>query len=287
MSSSARGSERNQFVSVYSYRDFANHVRNDRRYVWSDDVQRFLDTVLSTRHSRDTVIEEDSLFWRAQLGIKYRSHFDEDGNEIGLDILGHPATRMKPLPDGAIEGRVNPPGIRVLYLASSAKTAVSEVRPWTGSEVSVAQFRILRDLKAIDLSQGYGESEWEGLTLSNLLGQSEPSPQAIERATWIRIDKAFSTPVTSSEKTTEYVPTQILAELFAENGYEAIIYRSHFVKGGYNIAVFDVDAADIVVCSPYEVKKVGIEFRQVGNTWYLKDDGTMVYNSIVGFESIG
>ena len=287
MSSSADGLEKDQFTSVHSYRDFAEQVRNDRRYVWSDNVQRFLDTVLSTRHSRDTVILADTILWRAQLGIKEVAKVDSDGNEIGIQILGHPANRMKPLPDGAIEGRVNPPGIPVLYLSSCAKTAVSEVKPWTGSGVSVAQFRILRDLKAIDLSQGYGESEWKGLTWSNLLGKIEPSPDVIEKVTWTRIDKAFSIPITSSENTTEYVPTQILAELFAGSGYEAIIYHSHFVEDGYNIAVFDIEYAAIENCSPYEVKKVTIEFDQVDNTWYMDDEGTMVYNSIISFESIG
>lgn len=286
MSSNDPVSESSQFASVDSYRDFVKRVRNNRRYVWGDDVQRFLDTVLRTRYSRDTAIEEESILWRAQLGVNHHSRFDEDGNEIDFQILGHPATRMTPLPDGAIEGRVNPTGIPVLYLASSAKTAVAEVRPWTGSEVSVAQFKILRDLKAIDLSQGYGESEWKGLTLGNLLGTSEPSPEVVEELTWTRIDKAFSIPVTSSESATEYVPTQILAELFAENGYEAIIYRSHFVEDGYNVALFDVDCAAIVNCSPYKVTKVRIEFDQVGNTWFMNDDGTVVYNSIVGFESI-
>ena len=271
-------------MSVNSYRDFAEHVRNRRRYVWGDDVQDFLDTVLSTRHSRDTVIPEDTILWRAQLGIREVTKVDDDGNVIGIEILGHPEQRMKPLLDGAKEGRVNPPGISVLYLASCSETAVSEIRSWAGSDVSLAQFRTLRDLKAIDLSQGYDESEWKGLTLSNLLGQSEPSPDVIEKVVWTSIDKAFSRPVTLPESTTEYVPTQILAELFAKSGYEAIIYRSHFVEDGYNIAVFDIGCAAIINCSPHEVKKVTTEFDQVGNTWYMKDDGTMVYPSIVGFK---
>ena len=282
----AGGLESNNFASVHSYTEFAEKVREDRRNVRDDDVQRFLDSVLHTRYSRDTAIRKDLILWRAQLGIKYLSSLDEGGNEIGIQILGHPAKRMKPLPDGAIQGRVNPPGVPVLYLASSAETAVSEVRPWTGSEVSVAQFRIRRDLKAIDLSQGYAESRLKELTLSNLLGQSEPSPEVIEKATWTRIDKAFSIPVTSSESITAYVPTQILAELFAENGYEALIYRSHFVEDGYNVAVFDLDSAEIVNCSPYEVKKVKLKFDQVGNTWHMNDDGAMIYSSIVSFRSI-
>lgn len=284
MPSSADGSENDQFGSMNSYRAFAEYVKKRRRYVWNYDVQRFLDTVLSTRHSRDTVIPEDTILWRAQLGIREVTKVDDDGNVIGIEILGHPEHRMRPLPDDATEGRVNPPGIPVLYLASCSETAVSEVRSWAGSEVSLAQFKILRDLKTIDLSQGYDESEWKGLTLGNLLGHSEPPREVIEKVVWTSIDKAFSRPVILPESTTEYVPTQILAELFAKSGYEAIIYRSHFVEDGYNVAVFDIDRAAIVNCTPYEVTKVKTEFDQAGNTWYMQDDGTMVYPSIVGFK---
>ena len=166
MLSSAEGMERAQFSSLHSYRDFAEQVRNRRRYVWDDDVQQFLETVLATRHSRDTVIPESAILWRAQLGIRYVSELDNDGNEIGIQVLGHPAQRMKPLRDGVVEGRANPPGISVLYLASCVETAVSEVRPSTGEEVSIAQFRILHDLKAINLSWRCGESWWESLTPS-------------------------------------------------------------------------------------------------------------------------
>lgn len=62
---------------------------------------------------------------------------------------------MKPLPDHAKEGRVNPVGIPVLYLASTEESAISEIRPWVGSEVSAPQFKVLRDLKAVNLSLGH------------------------------------------------------------------------------------------------------------------------------------
>lgn len=277
--------EKDQFASLNSYRDFVEQVTKHRRYVWGDGVQHFLDTVLSTRHSRDTVIPENKCLWRAQLGINYVPKTDNEGNEIGIEILGYPAERMKPLPGSVIEGRANPPGLPALYLASCAEAAVSEVRPSTGSEVSVAQFRILHDLKAIDLSHGYGESSWKHLTFDNLLGKSEPTSEVIEKVIWTQMDHAFSMPINHSENRTGYVPTQILAELFAESGYEAIIYRSRFVENGHNIAIFDINNASIETCSPYEVNNVEIEFDQVGNPWYLTDNEAMVYNSIISFRA--
>ena len=81
---------------------------------------------------------------------------DDDGSVVGMEPLGYPAERMKPLPNAPTEGRVNPAGIPVLYMATNRRTAISEVRPWIGHSVSVAQFRIRRRLKAVDLSKEIG-----------------------------------------------------------------------------------------------------------------------------------
>ena len=85
---------------------------------------------------------------------------------------------------------------------------------------------------------------------------------------WTEIDNAFSRPVTLPEDAVDYVPTQILAELFSNAGYDAIIYRSQFGKDGYNIAVFNVEDADIISCTLYEVSSLEVEYKQIGNPWH-------------------
>ena len=92
-------------------------------------------------------------------------------------ILAHDRERMKPRSDRAREGRGNPAGISMLYLASSVQTAVSEVRPWVGSEVSVAQFEVSRDVKVIYLSLGHWQS-WLQLLFS--LGHFGTKPMSRE-----------------------------------------------------------------------------------------------------------
>lgn len=65
------------------------------------------------------------------------------------------------------------------------------------------------------------------------------------------------------------MPTQILTELYRAQGYDAIAYNSQFGKEkGYNIAVFDPDAIDVVACAPYQVDAIQIECSQIGNDWY-------------------
>ena len=260
--------EKPEFASWRSYQNFAWRVRHARRYVWQDEDRAFLDTVLATLKNRDVKIEGGTILYRAQPGIEYVKVFDEDHNERGEEPVGFGSERMKPLANRATEGRVNPAGIPVLYLASHEQTAISEVRPWIGSELSVAQFKVLRDLKAVNLSLGHGQVSIGHLKFAHLLGEEAPDAETKQKAVWIDIDNAFSTPVTISDDAADYVPTQILSELFQDAGYDAIIYRSQFGEKGYNVALFNVEDADPVNCAPYEVKVIKVNAEEIGNRWF-------------------
>ena len=253
--------KRPEFSSWRSYTNFAHNVRRKRRYIWDPEVRAFLDTLLATVRDRDRPLPEGALLYRAQLGVKFKKDDEQ------FVILARKAKRMTPRRGRAREGRANSKGIPVLYLATSEQTAISEVRPWMGSEVSVAQFKLSRELKAIDLSIGHGESVLEHLTFAHLFGQAAPSPEVKEKAVWNEVDNAFSRPTSVSDDYADYVPTQILAELFCNNGYDALIYRSQFGEEGYNIALFDIKDAEIIGAAPYEVTAVDIEYKQIGNPW--------------------
>ena len=269
-------SGRPEFSSARSYQEFAQKVRRSRRFVWDEDVSIFLETVLATTANRDLKIPINSCFWRAQIGVHY-NHFNdsEDGEVENSMPLAFSAERMKLLPNSAQEGRVNSKGIPVLYLATTQRTAISEVRPWIGSEISVAQVKILRDLKAIDLSLEHGKSTF-GYVLQELLGEEPLDASMKEKAVWTDIDNSFSEPVTLTEDTADYVPTQILAEQFLSAGYEAICCRSQFDEEGHNVVLFDLNDAKIVDCAPTVVDKIEVTFRQMGNAWYTEEGAKLV-----------
>lgn len=256
-----------EFASWRSYQEFTRRVRHKRRYVWDAEIRAFLDTVLATLRERDVRITEGTILCRAQQGVS-DDPVVEEGVEVGEEPHGYGATRMKPQLNRAREGRVNPVGIPILYLASDEKTAISEVRPGMGAEISVAQFKVLRDLRAVNLSVGHGQISIGHLTFNHLLGEEAPNAEAKDKAVWIDIDNAFSRPVTISDEAPDYVPTQILAELFRDNGYDAVIYRSQFGESGYNVALFNVDDADAINCAPYQVKGIEVTFEQIGNRWF-------------------
>ena len=266
-----------EFASWRSYREFEERVKRRRRHIWDREIDAFLETVMQTRSDRDFEIPEGAVLWRAQLGVKYVLTKDVSGEELIEVPKGFSGDRMKPIGEFAGEGRANSSGIPVLYLASTEKTAISEVRPWVGSQVSVAQFKVSRNLNAIDLTQGHGESSWSGLTLKQLWGEEEPDAQAKQRVVWIDIDNAFSRPVTLSDEKVNYVPTRILAELFQEAGYDAIVYRSQFGqegKDGYNIALFELEDAEILNCAPYQVESIEVNYKEVGDRWFARRDAS-------------
>jgi hypothetical protein len=61
--------------------------------------------------------------------------------------------RMVPQAEFVGDGRVNPRGIPCLYLASTKEAAMAEVRPWVGSYISLAQFKIMRDVVVVDCTK--------------------------------------------------------------------------------------------------------------------------------------
>jgi hypothetical protein len=114
---------------------------------------------------------------------------------------------------------------------------------------------------------GHGHAAFSGLTFAHLLGEQIPDAATKEKAVWIDIDNAFSRPITLSDDTPDYVPTQILAELF-KGKYDGVVYRSQFGEAGYNIALFDPKDADAINCAPYVVTGVDVQYKENGNRWH-------------------
>jgi len=249
-----------EFKSWRSYFDFAGATKYQRRYIRDLDTDRFLGTVLSTSKGRERPIPKETIFWRSQLGYDLEP-VDVDGEHISELPRAFRFGRMKPVPGEAKEGRANPKGIPYLYVATQKETALSEVRPWVGSSISLAQVKILRDVVVIDCSMKHPSESFY---------LDKPDPEKKESAVWSDIDRAFSEPVTPSDGVADYVPTQIIAEVFRTNGFDGIAYRSRFGKKGFNVALFDLAIAEVINCSLYEAKDLSFYFEQSGNTHFSK-----------------
>ncbi|MBZ5506078.1 MAG: RES family NAD+ phosphorylase [Acidobacteriia bacterium] len=252
-----------EFASAHSYRQFEYTVKHKTRYFHDEQVRAFLNTVLETSQSRKESIKKFSVLFRAQRGYTWRK--DNEGQPEEMEVPdAFPPARMKPLPEFVGDGRVNPKGIPCLYLASSLDTAIAEVRPWVGSNISLAQFLVMRDVVVVDCSR---DKRRLPLWLVNGEPQEMP-PEEREAVVWGDISYGLSRPVTPDEPVTEYVPTQVLAEAFRSHGYDGIVYRSLLAEG-YNVALFDCDAAEVLNCGLYETRSVSFKSDQCSNPYFV------------------
>jgi hypothetical protein len=248
-----------EFDSWQDYWNFAQSVKHNARYVFEDYVDKFLRTVIATSKGRKRVLPSGRHLWRAQQGYDWKtfSYEEEESTELGP----LPPARMKPPLHSAREGRVNPKGIPCLYLATDKDTAMAEVRPWIGSYLSVGQFETLKDLAFVDCSV-------EHANIISHVYSKEPGPDEREKAVWAYIDHAFSEPVSVDESSADYAPTQILGEAFRSHGYDGIVYKS-LLGEGFNVALFDINAADLVNCFLYKVKSVTFGFDEAASPYFV------------------
>ncbi|MGD9657776.1 MAG: RES family NAD+ phosphorylase [Methylocystis sp.] len=251
-----------EFQSWRSYSLFRQEVARTVRYVRTPETTKFLEAVAQSARSRVLGIQKGRRFYRAAV-----THHDEMVEEIE-DVMPAPAlpSRMMPLPDRATEGRINPKGIPCLYMASHAETAIAEVRPWIGSFVSVAILATLREQRVVDCTNiGSAPSLY-------FFEEPEPPPQEREQAVWNHIARAFREPVTRNDDRAEYAATQILAEVFRSHGFDGVAYRSAFGTDRYNVALFDLNAAELLSCSLHEITDVDFKYRETANPYFVQMD---------------
>jgi hypothetical protein len=222
--------------------------------------------------------QKGRLFYRAQV-----AHHDVLDENVGEELFG-PALpqRMFPFRDRATEGRVNPKGIPCLYMASDKHTAMAEVRPWIGSLVSLGLLQTRRPLRIVDCTKG---AERHPIYI-----EGEPSAEKRAEAVWSHIARAFREPVTGDDDVASYAATQIIAEVFRNEGFDGLAYRSAFGTDQFNIALFDLDAAELTMCSLHEIRDVELKHAETTNPYYVKQDAKgethLVKNVIVGFQAI-
>jgi len=239
------------FESSGEWGTFVAYVSHRNRFTPSQKSQEFLGKILTSAKSREKTLPKGEIFLRAKIGQE--GHLTEP--------LPYSKDHMvAPPPTEAAGGRANPKGISYLYLSNMATTAISEVRPFLQQHVTVATFKLERDIKVIDASN---DSFDIGLYIKE--GKGEASSMDIENIIWNRINVAFSSPVMLGDKSIDYIPTQYLAEFFKNNSYDGIIYASSLHKGGFNMVLFYPTSAIPIGAQVYFVRKVEYRGEPIGD----------------------
>lgn len=166
---------------------------------------------------------------------------------------------MKPVPEYSADGRANPYGINMLYLANDREIAVAEVRPNMDDQITVAEFSATRELKVADFTKerpsfshhfkSYKNDDPEGYNDKELL---------------LAISSEFSKPISVRDSRKEYLPTQVIAEFFKSLGFDGVAYQSQFTpepnkskdeKLFKNYTLFDLGSADPISFEVYKIKQ--------------------------------
>ena len=195
----------------------------------------FGDLEALTTHDGTPVVREvtppDQGFsiWRARI-----AQSDEELKtilEFSDQQLGSPPS------SSAEVGRMNAKGVSVFYGAMDPNTCVAEVRPPVGSNVVLGRFKLLREVKLLDLG-----------ALSKIFADSsyfEPDYAVKKgRASFIRhLVSEISRPVMPRDIDREYLPTQFVASYLAHRAtpnLDGMIFpSSHTAGDGQNIVLFN------------------------------------------------
>src|ERR1022692_2717551 len=125
---------------------FDLYTRTHFRYRYDEEVNHFIEAVVESATSRTVKLGQGTSLWRAQRGC--RVCIESPGKEQiwkdDTDSCGHPfkcrpfsVKRMKPKPEKAKEGRVNPKGIPLFPGATQKNPEKGKVPPWKKRKFSV------------------------------------------------------------------------------------------------------------------------------------------------------
>lgn len=148
--------------------------------------------------------------------------------------------KMGPPPEAkATLGRVQLAGQSMLYTATTAETAIAEVRPSFGSQLSVAEFSVLQAnlLRVLNLTR------YEGILDKGPYGFTQQITKIHKAMSFS--EREFSRQ-THPNDPAKYLDTIYITQLIREKGFDGIAYRSLLHKGGMNYAFFSPDNLECV-----------------------------------------
>ena len=160
-------------------------------------------------------------------------------------------------PEVTRDMRANYRYIPYLYCANNRYTALLEVRPRLGADVSVAVIEVRKELRLLDFTmQSISKRMTE--TKFNLFAD---------------LSMLFSKPVTAEDDILDYIPTQYVAEYAKNLGYDGIAFRSsltpeldgRFEKDAdrFNVVVFRYEKCEPTGSNLVTVTRNYMEFEQI------------------------
>ena len=204
---------------------FVSSLKTESRYI-NNAVKDTLDNIFSGIETMGSVKGQTIIINsgpNTEIHSLYRARWS-NSQTVLEQMLVLPDIELGPPPHKSSgSNRMSAKGISVFYGASSASTAISEVRPPVGSEVVSAKFRIIRPLRLMNLQAL--ETVWESGSMLDPCYIKKREQIAFLRT----LTSKIVNPVLPGEEDFSYIPTQVIAEYLADSpmlNLDGILYPS-------------------------------------------------------------
>lgn len=204
----------NSIMGVHKWDDFRKYLRSENRF---HSKYISLDILSEILKDTEIIIPEGTILYRARKssrkGFKRKS-------------MGAPPSEL------ATAGRANSKGISCLYLCSQKNTTVKEIRANIFDYVTIANFRVNRNIKVLDMSSICHNSPF--------FVETDKVKYLVNEKHLRKMQDDLAKPITSDDTELDYLPTQYISDFAKYLGYDGVKYMSTFDKNAYNLALFDV-----------------------------------------------
>lgn len=208
----------NSIMGKYSWNAFKNNLRNQNRFHNKYINLEILESVLK---ETETIIPMNTKFYRARIS----------------DQNGYTRREMwEPPDDVASPGRANSKGQSCLYLCSNKKTTVKEIRARAFDYVTIASFKLNRDVRVLDLSSIVHTSPF--------YSGADKVAYLVNEKYLRQIQNDMAKPMSRLDSELDYLPTQYISDFAKYLNYDGVKYFSTFDKTSYNVALFDSSACN-------------------------------------------
>lgn len=215
----------------------------ERRYL--TDVGYLIELGWDSFFESKTVVREEDIFYRARL------HKNADEESFSSEEMLCPPRRI------ATAGRANSSGIPYLYLSDNAETVLYEIRASYLDEVSVASFRVQKDLASSIIISDFTE-------IPSLYAPDEVNQRI--KATLLKqlISLDLSRPMRRYDSEIDYIPTQFICEFIKVfTNVKGIKFKSSLHPIGNNLVIFDEDIMESVEVRKVQVSRVEIDSIEI------------------------
>lgn len=209
----------NSIMGKYSWNIFKKCLRNENRFHNKFINLEVLEMVLS---ETKITIPKGTKFYRARVS----------------DKKGYKRKEMwQPPDDAALPGRANSKGQSCLYLCSDMETTVKEVRARAFDYVTIATFKLNRDVTVLDLSSIVHSSPFYYSGMDKIA-------YLVNENNLRQIQNDMAKPMSRLDSELDYLPTQYISDFAKSLSYDGVKYISTFEQTSYNVALFDSTACD-------------------------------------------